>query len=214
MRLEHGAERIVRALLDGIVLVIVTARAVEGQAEKGLRRVLDGVVEPAVAVELEEVAREKARRAESWMMRPDRRPAQLGVLMEALAGLHADGSLPLERFLQDLRPHLSGFNTLMIITPSRRPEWVSVLVGMRRQGVNVAVCYVDPSTFADRDGAPLTGSTGQTTADYLAQHDVPVYLIGRGDDINQALSRPLTPRTAPADARAADTERVAQPVIA
>lgn len=139
-----------------------------------------------------------ANGAESWMLRPDRRPAQLGVLMEALAGVHADGSLPLERFLQDLRPHLSGFNTLMIITPSRRPEWVSVLVGMRRQGVNVAVCYVDPTTFVDDDAVTLTGATGQTTADYLAQHDVPVYLVRRGDDINTALSQPLTPRTVPA----------------
>jgi uncharacterized protein (DUF58 family) len=150
-----------------------------------------------------------ANGAESWMLRPDRRPAQLGMLMEALASLRADGSLPLERFLQDLRPHLSGFNTLMIITPSRRPEWVSVLVGMRRQGVNVSVCYVDPFTFADDESVPLTGATGQTTADYLAQHDVPVYLLRRGDDINQALSRPLTPRTVPASN---DVSGASQPV--
>ncbi len=152
-----------------------------------------------------------ANGAESWMLRPDRRPAQLGVLMEALAGLRADGSLPMERFLQDLRPHLSGFNTLMVITPSRRPEWVSVLVGMRRQGVNVAVCYVDPSTFADGDGTPLTGATGQTTADYLAQHDIPVYLVRRGDDINQALSHPLTPRTSPSANGMPNADERAQP---
>ncbi len=152
-----------------------------------------------------------ANGAESWMLRPDRRPAQLGVLMESLAGLHADGSLPLERFLQDLRPHLSGFNTLMIITPSRRPEWVSVLVGMRRQGVNVAVCYIDPATFVDGDAGSLTGPTGQTTADYLSQHDIPVYMVGRGDDINLQLSSPLTPRNTPAGERSNETERIAQP---
>ncbi len=155
-----------------------------------------------------------ANGSESWMLRPDRRPAQLGVLMEALAGLHADGSLPLDRFLQDLRPHLSGFNTLMVITPSRRPEWVSVLVGMRRQGVNVAVCYIDPATFVDGDAGALTGATGQTTADYLAQHDIPVYMVGQGDDINRQLSHPLTPRTAPAGERATEAERVAQPAAA
>lgn len=153
-----------------------------------------------------------ANGTETWMLRPDRRPAQLGVLMEALAGLHADGSLPLERFLQDLRPHLSGFNTLMVITSSRRPEWVSVLVGMRRQGVNVAVCYIDPATFVDSDA--LTGATGQTTADYLAQHDIPVYMVGRGDDINQRLSRPLTPRTTPAGEHTRETERIAQAAVA
>ncbi len=147
-----------------------------------------------------------ANGSEPWILRPDRRPAQLGVLMESLAGVRSDGSLPLERFLQDLRPHLSGFNTLMVITPSRRPEWISILVGLRRQGVNVAVCYVDPTGFAGPE--PLTGATGQITADYLAQHDVPVYLVRRGDDINRALSRPLAPRTEPAE----PAEREADPV--
>ena len=81
----------------------------------------------------------------------------------------------------------------MVITPSRRAEWVSILAGMRRQGVNIAVCYVDPVSFAGAE--QLTGTTGQITADYLAQHDVPVYLARRGDDVNRALSRPLAPRT-------------------
>ncbi len=136
-----------------------------------------------------------ANGAESWIFRPDRRPAQLGILMEALAGIHADGSLPLERFLNELRPHLTGFNTLMVITSSRRPEWVSVLVGMRRQGVNVAVCYVDPGEFGATEPGAAPGATAQITADYLAQNDVPLYLVRRDGDINAALSHPLTPRT-------------------
>ena len=153
-----------------------------------------------------------ANGSEPWILRPDRRPAQLGVLMEALAGVRSNGSLPLERFLQDLRPHLSGFNTLMVITPSRRPEWISILVGLRRQGVNVAVCYVDPTGFAGPE--PLTGATGQITADYLAQHDVPVYLVRRSDDINRALSRPLTPRTEPAGRESDPANLRAEPTLA
>ena len=151
-----------------------------------------------------------ANGSEPWVIRPDRRPAQLGVLMEALAGVRSDGALPLERFLQDLRPHLSGFNTLMVITSSRRPEWVSTLVGMRRQGVNVAVCYVDPTDFAGPGAEPLTGTTGQITADYLAQHDVPVYLVRRDEDINRALSYPLAARLGAGDAGSADLQ--AEPV--
>ena len=131
--------------------------------------------------------------------------------MEALAGVRSDGALPLERFLQDLRPHLSGFNTLMVITPSRRAEWVSTLAGMRRQGVNIAVCYVDPASFTGAE--PLTGTTGQITADYLAQHDVPVYLARRGDDINRALSRPLAPRTQASGVRADAEELKAEPSV-
>ena len=153
-----------------------------------------------------------ANGSEPWILKPDRRPAQLGVLMEALAGVRSDGALPMERFLQDLRPHLSGFNTLMVITPSRRPEWASILVGMRRQGVNVAVCYVDPAGFDGNEAQ--TGATGQITADYLAQHDVPVYLVRRGDDINGALSHPLAPRTEPAARAVENTERRAEASVA
>ena len=155
-----------------------------------------------------------ANGSEPWILKPDRRPAQLGVLMEALAGIRSDGVLPMERFLQDLRPHLSGFNTLMVITPSRRPEWASILVGMRRQGVNVAVCYVDPTGFAGDGSEAQTGTTGQITADYLAQHDVPVYLARRGEDINRALSRPLAPRTEPAERAVENADRRVEASVA
>ena len=91
----------------------------------------------------------------------------------------------------DLRPHLSGFNTLMVITASRRPEWTSALVSLRRQGINVTVCYVDHTSFTEPGGEPSTGTTGQAVAEYLAQHDIPIYIVRRGADINRALSRPL-----------------------
>ena len=134
-----------------------------------------------------------ANAADLWMLKPDRRPAQLGILMETLAGLHADGALPLERFIYDLRPHLTGFNTLMVITAARRPEWTAALVGLRRQGVNVAVCYIDHTDFADTDAGAAPGTTGRVAADYLAQHDVPLYLVRRHGDLNEALSRPPSP---------------------
>ena len=154
-----------------------------------------------------------ANAANLWMLKPDRRPAQLGMLMETLAGVHADGSLPLERFILDLRPHLSGFNTLMVITPSRRPEWTYSLVGLRRQGINVAVCYVDPAPFEEDDPGAAPGATGQVTADYLAQHGIPVYLVRRGEDINQALSHPLAARTERDGADDAAPRSPAEPAI-
>ena len=153
-----------------------------------------------------------ANAANLWMLKPDRRPAQLGILMETLAAVHADGTLPLERFINDLRPHLSGFNTLMVITPSRRPEWTYALVGLRRQGINVAVCYIDAASFVDDDAGAAPGTTGQITTDYLAQHDIPVYLVRRGEDINQALSRPMAARTERTAAAGDTTQRSPSPV--
>jgi uncharacterized protein (DUF58 family) len=133
-----------------------------------------------------------ANASNPWMLPPDRRPAQLGALMETLAGIHADGTVPLERFMYELRPHLSGFNTLMVITPSQRPEWAPALSSVRRQGINVAVCYVDRTTFLETPAGSAPGTTARVAADYLGQHDIPLYLMGRDSDINTALSAPVT----------------------
>ena len=132
-----------------------------------------------------------ANASELWMLPPDRRPAQLGSLMETLAGMHADGTISLERFVYDLRHHLSGFNTLMVITSSQQPEWAPALVSIRRQGINVAVCYVDRASFTQAPGGGAPGTTPRVAADYLAQHDIPLYIMERHADINQALSAPL-----------------------
>lgn len=132
-----------------------------------------------------------ANAANLWMLPPDRRPDQLGALMETLAGLRADGSLPLERFIYELRPHLSGFNTLMVITASNRPEWAPALVSIRRQGINVAVCYVDRTSFDAPSANAAPGTTFRVAADYLGQHDIPLYLVRRNADINRALSFPV-----------------------
>ncbi len=132
-----------------------------------------------------------------WMLPPDRRPAQLGSLMETLAGLNADGALSLERFIYDLRPYLSGFNTLMVITSSQQPDWAPALVSIRRQGINVTVCYIDRTTFTPTAPGAAPGITARVAVDYLAQHGIPTYVVARGGDVNQALSTPVIAGTTP-----------------
>ena len=61
---------------------------------------------------------------QTWMMRPSAGPSHLGHIMEALAAVRALGNLTLERFIYDLQPHLSRFNTLTVITPTTRTEWI------------------------------------------------------------------------------------------
>jgi uncharacterized protein (DUF58 family) len=128
----------------------------------------------------------------TYIFRPDSSPAQLGRLMEALATVRARGSVSLERFVYDLRPHLSRFNTLTVITPSRRTEWISALSRLRRQGVNVAVIYVDPLDF----GAP---AEVQSPLEFLFMNEIATYVVKRGQAINEALRAPLQSR-APAPA--------------
>ena len=121
---------------------------------------------------------------QTWLMRPGSGPSHLGNLMEALAGVRARGNLTLERFIYDLQPHLSRFNALTVITPSRRSEWIPALASLRRDGVNVAVIYVSPTDF----GAP---EDVQSPMDFLHSNDIPVYLVRRGRPLNEALQVPV-----------------------
>ena len=113
--------------------------------------------------------------------RPDSSPAHQGRLMDALALVRAESNTSLERFLYNLRPQLSRFNTLTIITPSTRPDWIPALNSLRRQGVNLSVVLVDPESFGHSTGiqVPL-----QTCAGY----DIPAYVVRRGQVLNDALA--------------------------
>ncbi len=127
----------------------------------------------------------------TWMLRPGSGPEHIGNLMEALAGARAQGSVTLERFIYDLQGHVSRFNTLTVVTPSRRTEWIPALASLRRDGVNVAVVYIDPSDF----GAP---SEAQSPLDFLYSNDIPVYHVRRGQPLNEALQMPLYAHPYPA----------------
>lgn len=124
------------------------------------------------------------------MHRPDSSPGQLGKLMEALATVQALGNVSLERFVYDLRPQLTRFNTLIVITPSRRTEWVVALNSLRRQGVSVVAIYIDPVEF----GAP---SEIGSPLEHLFSNEIPAYRIKRGQAINEALRAPLQRETPP-----------------
>jgi uncharacterized protein (DUF58 family) len=134
----------------------------------------------------------------AYVLRPDSGPGQLGRLMEALAMVRARGNVSLERFIYDLRPHLSRFNTLTVITPLRRTEWISALSSLRRQGVSVAAIYIDPVDF----GAP---AGVESPLERLFMNEVPVYVVKRGQAINEALQAPLQRGTPHAFVAAAST---------
>jgi hypothetical protein len=104
--------------------------------------------------------------------------------MEALAEVKAVGTTAIERFLYDLRPNLSRFNTVTLITPSGRTNWIPALTALRRQGVSVSVVLIDPKSF---------GSASDTvqSLESLFQNDISTYSLSRGQELNEALHQPL-----------------------
>ena len=122
--------------------------------------------------------------AQNYIYRPDSSPEHLGRLMEALAEARAVGAISLERFIYDLRPNLSRFNTLTVVTPSVRSEWIPALSRLKRQGVNVGVVLVDPESFGGPDSINYT-------AEFLISNEIPTYVVSQGQALNEALRFPM-----------------------
>ena len=120
----------------------------------------------------------------TYIFRPDSSPEHQGRLFESLAQMRANGNVSLERYLYDMRNQLSRFNTLTVITPSARSDWVPALNDLRRKGVNVAVVLIDPREFG--------GSREQEfLVDYLFDNDIGTYTVKKGQSLNEALRMPL-----------------------
>ncbi|MEE8466566.1 MAG: DUF58 domain-containing protein [Dehalococcoidia bacterium] len=118
------------------------------------------------------------------IFRPDSSPEQRGRLMETLSEVRAFGNRPLQEFIYGVRAHLNQYNALTVVTSSVEAQWVASLVDLRRQGVEVAVVLVDRSSF---------GSTTDMSVplEALSANLIPVYLVRRGDSLNDALQTPV-----------------------
>ena len=121
----------------------------------------------------------------SFIHRPNSSPDYPRKLMETLAVVRASGATSLERFLYDLRPSFSRFNTLTVITPSTHREWVQALSNLRRKGVSVSAVLIDPLGFS-------YAASIDPVLHALIANEVPSYVVRRGQNLNEALHSSLT----------------------
>ena len=122
----------------------------------------------------------------NYIVRPDSSPENLGRLMETLAEVKALGQTPAERFLYELRPNLSRYSTLVLVTPSLDTAWVPALNALRRQGVRVAAVLIDSESLGNARAdinIPLTAAL---------RNEIPCFTVKAGQDLNSALAFPLT----------------------
>ena len=75
-------------------------------------------------------------------------------LMRALALLHADGSTPLHRALQDLRGRIRRGTAVLIFTPNGTADWLPDLLTLTRQGIQSHVILLDRASFGDPQANP------------------------------------------------------------
>ena len=105
--------------------------------------------------------------------------------MEFLAVSKAEGSTPLEALLPKEEQLWGYHSSLVVITSSHHPEWVTALKELTRRRVRVAVVLLDGMSFGGMfDTMQLVSEL------YLA--GIPPYVVRQGDDIPVALSRTFT----------------------
>lgn len=105
----------------------------------------------------------------TWIA-PQESPAQRWQILRALA-LAQPGRTRLADLLERIRPQIGQHASLMVITASRRAEWLNPLSMLTRKGILPTVLWLDAETFA---GQPLSG--GSLPA-LLEQHHITCHII-------------------------------------
>ncbi|MCB0060735.1 MAG: DUF58 domain-containing protein [Caldilineaceae bacterium] len=116
----------------------------------------------------------------------DRGERQLNKMLETLAVVQADGTLPFSHLISTDGIRLNRNDTVVAISADPSKDWAVALQQLQRRGVNSVAVMIDGATF------------GQTTA-YdallieLEASGIPTYRVQRNDAIDQALAQPFRP---------------------
>jgi uncharacterized protein (DUF58 family) len=115
------------------------------------------------------------------LLPPDRGPRQLGKVLDSLAVLRAEGTLPLQGLLEAQSHHLMQGTTVVMITPDVNPTLALVADNLTRQALRPVAVLLDASTFG-----------GKQNNDELALRmqmlGVPLRRVKAGDDLAVVLS--------------------------
>ncbi len=116
------------------------------------------------------------------VVQADRGLRQLTRLLESLAVLRAEGTVPLHQVLVTEYAHFGRGTTVVVVSPSPDERWVQALRPLRDRGIRPVVVMVEPASFDAR----LAGASVPPAS--LLMGGVPCYLVRQGDSLAQALS--------------------------
>lgn len=119
------------------------------------------------------------------LLSPDRGGRQLGKILEDLAVLQMQGSLPLQGLVEAQAKHVPRGSTVVLITPTIHQEFVYLAEYLLRRGLRPVVVLIEASTF----GGPV-GSAD--LAERVQALGVPVRTISYGVDLSAALEESLS----------------------
>jgi uncharacterized protein (DUF58 family) len=116
----------------------------------------------------------------------DRGGRQLIKILRALSVLRAEGTTGLGELLVAESRQFSRQDTLIVVTPSLREEWVASLRGQMNRGMHGMAVVIEPGTFCGSGNALMLISA-------LSSQDIPAYLVKRDDAIDASLGQQYGP---------------------
>jgi len=104
---------------------------------------------------------------------PARGESQLWYILRRLATVRAQGSYPLSALMSDLRAGWQRQATVILITPSTNPDWVSSVGWLLQRGMLPTAVLLDAASFGGPAGT-------EVVRDLVARLAVPHLVIGKG----------------------------------
>jgi len=113
----------------------------------------------------------------------DRGPRQSERILEVLALVHSSSPLTLAALLSAETSRFARSSTLIVITPDTAEGWARFCQALNARGVHTTAVLIEASTFGRAPSTLLLVSS-------LAAAHVTMYLVKRGDRLQNALSSP------------------------
>ena len=115
---------------------------------------------------------------------------QMSRVLETLTLSKTEGNDPLAKVLVKNAGQFGRSASLLIVTSSTAPEWISILRELRNRSLNIVVVLVDPAGFGGEQ------SLDEVVME-LVSVGIPAYVVRKGDPLPYALSRPIIPDDLP-----------------
>jgi uncharacterized protein (DUF58 family) len=112
----------------------------------------------------------------------DRGERQLSKILETLAVIRGKGKIPLAQALAAEGRHLVRGTTIIVVTASTDRDWVSASRHLEQRGLRVIAVLIAPDSFGGEEGM-------EEVMAELAARGTSTYIVRKGDDLAQALSR-------------------------
>jgi uncharacterized protein (DUF58 family) len=118
------------------------------------------------------------------VLTPERGERQLNKILETLTFLKSDGDLPLPALVESQAPNLPRASTVVLITSSTDSSIDLAIDYLIMRNLRPVVVLINPQSFGGNvDG----GDIGYR----VRQRGIPVIMVSRGEDLQQALEKSL-----------------------